>query len=105
MNFPAIAKKTYDRLRSIEEFAFITDLIISELKEIKFAISRARFFHERVDELTRDVFLHPIVNADHGNFDHICSTALNGSIDGISFSKTTHGHIAWINISKESSSP
>lgn len=61
MNFPAIAKKTYDRLRSIEEFAFITDLIISELKEIKFAISRARFFHERVDELTREVFAHPIV--------------------------------------------
>lgn len=61
MNFPAIAKNTYDRLRAIEEFAFITDLLISELKQIKSAISRARFVHNRIDELTREVFAHPIV--------------------------------------------
>jgi Fe-S-cluster containining protein len=36
-------------------------MLIIELKEIKFAISRARFFHSKVDEYTKDVFAHPIV--------------------------------------------
>jgi Fe-S-cluster containining protein len=61
MNFPAIAKQTYDRLRSHEAFSFITDQLIAELKEIKNAIMRARHFHKRVDELTTDIFSHPIV--------------------------------------------
>lgn len=61
MNFPAIAKKTYDRLRAQEEFAFLTDFIIAQLKEIKYAIGRARFVHKQVDEYTKDVFSHPIV--------------------------------------------
>jgi Fe-S-cluster containining protein len=61
MNFPAIAKKTYDLLRTEEGFAFITDSIIFQLKEIKHAITRARFFHNKVDEYAKDVFAHPIV--------------------------------------------
>jgi Fe-S-cluster containining protein len=61
MNFPAIAKQTYERLRSHEAFSFITDQLIAELKEIKNAIMRARHFHNRVDELTVDIFSHPIV--------------------------------------------
>lgn len=61
MNFPAIAKQTYDRLRSHEAFSFITDQLIEELKSIKNGILRARYFHQRVDELTTDIFSHPIV--------------------------------------------
>jgi Fe-S-cluster containining protein len=61
MNFPAIAKITFDRLRTQSDFAFITNMLITELKEIRFAISRARFFHSKVDEYTKDVFAHPIV--------------------------------------------
>jgi Fe-S-cluster containining protein len=61
MNFPAIAKNTYDRLKSNEEFAFITDLIIFELKDIKNAITRARLFHNKVDKYAEEVFAHPLV--------------------------------------------
>ncbi len=61
MNFPAIAKNTYDRLKANENFAYITDLIIYELREIKSAVGRARFFHNRVDVYSREVFAHPIV--------------------------------------------
>lgn len=61
MNFPAMAKSTFDRLKENKEFIFITDLIISELKSIKNAVLRAKFVHKRVDDYTTDIFAHPIV--------------------------------------------
>jgi Fe-S-cluster containining protein len=66
MNFPAIAKNTYDRLKEIKEFSLITDSIITELKNLKDAVVRARFFHDKVDEYSREVFAHPIVKSLSG---------------------------------------
>lgn len=61
MNFPAIAKHTYDRLRSQPAFSNITHFIIEHLKKITSSTERARFVHHVVDDYNREVFSHPIV--------------------------------------------
>jgi Fe-S-cluster containining protein len=61
MNFPAIAKQTYDLLKGQPAFANITEFISRHLKKISSAHERARFVHNVVDEYNREVFSHPLV--------------------------------------------
>ncbi len=61
MNFPAIAKQTYEKLRSQPAFSDITHFIIEHLKKISSPLERARFVHHVVDEYNKEVFAHPLV--------------------------------------------
>ena len=61
MNFPAIARKTYDALRSQQAFGNITHFIIDHLKRFHSPLERARFVHNVVDDYNREVFAHPLV--------------------------------------------
>ena len=61
MNFPAIARKTYDALRSQPAFSNITQFVLDHLKKIKSPLERARFVHNVVDDYNREIFSHPIV--------------------------------------------
>jgi Fe-S-cluster containining protein len=61
MNFPAIAKQTYEKLRSQPAFSDITQFIIEHLKKISSPLERARFVHHVVDEYNKEVFAHPLV--------------------------------------------
>lgn len=61
MNVPAIAKKTFEELRSNAELKGIVDSIVQHLLRLPTAIKRARFIHEVVDELNQEVFSHPLV--------------------------------------------
>ena len=61
MNFPAIARKTYDALRSQQAFANITHFIMDHLKKIHSPLEKARFVHNVVDDYNREVFAHPLV--------------------------------------------
>ena len=61
MNFPAIAKNTFDRFKENPKFILITDLVIFELKAIKNAMMRARHIHKKIDEYNKEVMSHPLV--------------------------------------------
>lgn len=61
MNFPAIAKQTYEKLRSQPAFSNITQFVIDHLKRISSPLERARFVHHVVDDYNREVFAHPLV--------------------------------------------
>lgn len=61
MNFPAIAKQTYDKLRSQPVFSNITQFVIDHLQKISSPLERARFVHHVVDDYNREVFAHPLV--------------------------------------------
>ena len=61
MNFPAIAKKSYDLLKSQPAFSSITDFIVHHLKKMSSPLERARFVHNVVDEYNREIFAHPLV--------------------------------------------
>lgn len=61
MNFPAIAKQTYEKLRSQPAFSNITQLVIDHLKKISSPLERARFVHHIVDDYNSVVFAHPLV--------------------------------------------
>lgn len=61
MNFPAIAKQTYERLRSQPAFSDITQFVMDHLKKISSSTERARFIHHVVDDCNREVFSHPMV--------------------------------------------
>jgi Fe-S-cluster containining protein len=61
MNFPAIAKQTYEKLRSQPAFSNITQFVIEHLRKISSPTERARFVHHVVDDYNREIFAHPIV--------------------------------------------
>jgi Fe-S-cluster containining protein len=61
MNFPAIAKQTYDKLRGQPAFSNITQFVIEHLKKISSPTERARFIHHVVDDYNREIFSHPMV--------------------------------------------
>ena len=61
MNFPAIAKQTYERLRSQPAFSDITQFVMDHLKKISSSTERARFIHHIVDDCNQEVFTHPMV--------------------------------------------
>lgn len=61
MNFPAIAKQTYEKLRSQPVFSNITQFIIDHLQKISSPTERARFIHHVVDDYNHEVFAHPLV--------------------------------------------
>lgn len=61
MNFPAIAKQTYECLKGQNAFSSITQFIIAHLKKISSPLERARFVHNVVDDYNGSVFAHPIV--------------------------------------------
>lgn len=61
MNFPAIAKQTYDTLKSQLAFLSISQFVIDHLKKISSPLERARFVHNVVDDYNRQVLAHPIV--------------------------------------------
>jgi Fe-S-cluster containining protein len=61
MNFPAIAKQTYESLKGQPAFSNITNFIIAHLKRISSPLERARFVHHVVDDYNRTVFSHPLV--------------------------------------------
>lgn len=61
MNFPAIAKQTYESLKGQIAFKSISDFIVNHLKKISSPLERARFVHNVVDDYNIAVFAHPIV--------------------------------------------
>lgn len=61
MNFPAIAKKTYESLKNQIAFAGISQFVMDCLKRSSSPIDRARFVHNVVDDYTWEVLAHPIV--------------------------------------------
>ncbi len=61
MNFPAIAKQTYDALKGQAAFLSISQFVMDHLKKISSPLERARFVHNVVDDYNREVFAHPIV--------------------------------------------
>lgn len=61
MNFPAIAKLTYEALKGQIAFSSISQFVIDHLKKIASPLERARFVHNVVDDYNRAVFSHPIV--------------------------------------------
>lgn len=61
MNFPAIAKQTYEALKGQIAFSSITQFVMVHLKKIASPLERARFVHNVVDDYNRAVFSHPIV--------------------------------------------
>ena len=61
MNFPAIAKQTYEELKGLPVYLKISEFIIEHLKKISSPLERARFIHNVVDDYNQKVFAHPIV--------------------------------------------
>lgn len=61
MNFPAVAKKTYESLKSQDSFVKITNFVLHHLKKISSPLERARFVHNVVDEYNKEVFAHPLL--------------------------------------------
>lgn len=61
MNFPAIAKQTYEALKCQIAFSSISQFVVDHLKKIASPLERARFVHNVVDDYNRAVFAHPIV--------------------------------------------
>ncbi len=61
MNFPAIAKQTFDLLKENPMFSSISDFIILHLKKIDSPTDRAQFVHDAVDDYNLEVFAHPLV--------------------------------------------
>ncbi|RPJ67707.1 MAG: YkgJ family cysteine cluster protein [Alphaproteobacteria bacterium] len=61
MNFPAIAKKTYESLKGQIAFASISQFVIDHLKKMSSPLERANFVHNVVDDYNREVLAHPIV--------------------------------------------
>jgi len=61
MNFPAIAKQTFDLLKENPMFSSISDFMIAHLKKIDSPIERAQFVHDAVDDYNLEVFAHPLV--------------------------------------------
>lgn len=61
MNVPAIAKKTFDELRSQTEYSTIVSFVVKSLNKISKPFKRARFIHQLVDEYNEEVFSHELV--------------------------------------------
>ncbi|MFA6238360.1 MAG: YkgJ family cysteine cluster protein [Bacteriovorax sp.] len=61
MNFPAIAKQTYESLKNQNSFSSISQFIIEHLKKISSPLEKARFVHNVVDDYNKEVFSHPLV--------------------------------------------
>lgn len=61
MNFPAIAKQTYENLKNQQVFLSISQFVIEHLKKIASSSERARFVHNVVDDYNQSVFAHPLV--------------------------------------------
>lgn len=61
MNFPAIAKQTYESLKNQDAFSSISQFIIVHLRKIASPLERARFVHNVVDDYNVSVFSHPLV--------------------------------------------
>ncbi|WPU64298.1 YkgJ family cysteine cluster protein [Peredibacter starrii] len=61
MNVPAIAKRTFEELKSKSEFLSMVQNIINELQQLSSPITRAKFIHNLIEELNRDVFSNPLV--------------------------------------------
>ena len=51
------------------------------------------------DHLASDAFgLEAVVNANHGHFDDIGSSTLNGGVDGVALGKAPHGGILRVDV-------
>ena len=61
MNFPAIAKQTYEKLRGQPAYAAITQFVIDHFKKLSSPVEKARFIHDIVDDCNREIFAHPTV--------------------------------------------
>lgn len=61
MNVPAIARRSFEELKSQNEFVSIVHHVIDRLKKITNKYKRADYIHELVDEYNKEVFSHPLV--------------------------------------------
>lgn len=61
MNVPAIARKTFEELKSQTEFVKIVHHVVDRLKTFTNKYKRAQYVHDLVDEYNKDVFSHPLV--------------------------------------------
>lgn len=61
MNVPAIAKKTYEELKTHPLFQELAAVVFEQLKKLSDPLLRARFVHQVVDELNQEVFANPLV--------------------------------------------
>ncbi len=63
MNVPAIAKQTFERLKSNPFYLAISQSILSHIEKIHNSREKARFLHNAVDEYNQEVFSHPLLKA------------------------------------------
>jgi Fe-S-cluster containining protein len=61
MNVPAIAQKTFELLKNQPEFLSISRFVVEHVQKIKNSLEKARFVHNVIDELNKEVFAHPIL--------------------------------------------
>lgn len=61
MNVPAIARKTFEKLRHEADFNSIVNFVLDQLSKISKPHQRARFVHKVIDEYNEEVFAHPLV--------------------------------------------
>lgn len=61
MNVPAIARRSFEELKSQSEFVKIVHHVIDRLKKIPNKYKRADYIHELVEEYNQEVFAHPLV--------------------------------------------
>lgn len=64
VNFPAMAKRTFDRLKEQKEFLSITKRVMKRLRKIWEPSKRAKYVHKEVDMALAQLFENPVV-AEH----------------------------------------
>lgn len=64
MNFPAVAKQTYEKLKDNSQFFSITKRLIERIRNIKTAFIRARIVHREVDKHITELFTDPAVRSN-----------------------------------------
>jgi hypothetical protein len=61
MNVPAIAKRTFDKLKNDPPYKAIFEAVVATLKQIPTPRQRAYLIHETVDDFNKEAFSHPLV--------------------------------------------
>lgn len=80
MKVPAIAKKSFDQLKSHPVYMEIVKIVLQKLKNISSPLKRARFIHQMVSEFNEEVFTHPLVrqlSPCRGGCTHCCHSEVS----------------------------
>src|SRR3989339_440706 len=84
INIPAIASRTYTRLKQEAHYSSLVQTFADKLKEIKSLFERVKFFHQKVDEAVNKVlsneFVSPRISCRPGCA-HCCYTQVSVTQD------------------------